>query len=284
MTPDQYCRDKAVVSGSSTYYSLLFVPAGRRGAVIALLAFCRELAAIADSRGEAVVAQRKMDWWHEEIDACCAGRSSHPVTRALQPALQQFNLPAEYFHEIIDGRSMDLHQQRYASFSELALYCQRVGGVVCLMTADILGYRQRQTLKYAETLGTALQLTRMIRDTRHAIDHGRVYFPLDELHAAGLDADALPAGGDSLRRLLATQCRRAREYFQRALDCLPAEDRYAQRSGLILAAIHLALLDEIEADGYQVMQRRVQLTPLRKLWIAWRINVRETRRHRRGRG
>jgi phytoene synthase len=284
MTPDQYCQDKAVVSGSSTYYSLLFAPAAPRRAVIALLAFCRETADIADSRGEAVVAQRKLDWWHEEIDACFAGRPSHPVTRALQPALEQYNLPCEYFHEVIDGRSMDLHQQRYANFSELALYCQRVAGVVCLMAAEIFGYRHRQTLKYAETLGTALQLTRIVREARYAVDHGRIYYPLDELHAHGLDADAIPANGEALRRLLAAQCERARDYYRRALACLPQTDRYAQRSGLILAAIYQALLAEIEADDYQVMQRRLQLTPLRKLWIAWTTNVRERRIHRRSGG
>jgi len=279
MTPDQYCQEKAAAGGSSTYYSLLFVPSAQRRAVMALQAFRGELAGIAGSPGEAVIAQRKLDWWREEIDATFAGRPSHPVTRALQPALEQYNLPAEYFHEVIDGMSMDLHRQRYADFSELALYCQRVGGVIGLMSAEIFGYRRRETLKYAENLGTALRLTRILRDARHDTDHGRVYFPLDELRAHGLDADALPVAGEGLREMLALQGRRARDYFVRALTCLPEQDRYAQRSGLVLAAIHQALLTEIEADGYRVMERRLALTPLRKLWLAWTTNFRERRQH-----
>lgn len=284
MTPDEYCREKAAAGASSVHYSLLFAPAECRRAVIAVQAFCRELADIADNRGEAVIAQRKLDWWREEIDAGFTGRPSHPVTRALQPALAQYNLPAEYFHEMIDGKSMDLHRQRYANFSELALYCQRVAGVAGLMWAEMFGYRRRETLKYAETLGTALQLARILRDARHDADHGRVYFPLDELHAHGIDADNLSAAGKNLRKLLVLQDRRARDYFARALTCLPEEDRYAQRGGLAMAAIHQALLAEIEADGYRVMERRLELTPLRKLWIAWKVNIRERRRHRKSGG
>jgi phytoene synthase len=280
MTPDQYCQEKGAPGGSSTYYSLRFLPADQRRAVFALQAFRAELAGIAGSPGEAVIAQRKLDWWHEEIDASFADRPNHPVTRALQPALERYNLPAEYFHEVIDGMAMDLHRQRYADFSELALYCQRVAGVISLMSTEVFGYRKRETLKYAETLGTALQLTRILRDARLHADHGRVYFPLDELHAHGLDPEALPVAGDALRELLALQGRRARDYFMRALTCLPEQDRYSQRSGLVLSAIHQALLTEIEADGYRVMERRLALTPLRKLWIAWTVNMHERRRHR----
>lgn len=280
MTPDQYCEDR-LDSGSSAYYSLRFVAPGKRRAIVPLLALCRELAEIADSHGEVVIAQRKLDWWRDEIDACFAGRPSHPVTRALQPALQHYNLPAEYFHEIVDGVSMDLHRQRYANFSELALYCQRVAGVVHLMLAEIFGYRRRQTLKYAETLGTALRLTRMIRDLRRDLDHDRLYLPLDELRAHAIHPDAVSADAEKLRALLTVQAARAREYFERAFACLPEEDRYAQRGGLILAAIHQALLTEIEAEGYPVMRQRLQLTPLRKLWIAWNTNRRERKHQRR---
>jgi len=280
MSPDDYCQRKAATSGSSVYYSFLFLPAQQRRAIVALYAFCREVDDVVDHCSDAGVAQRKLDWWRAEIDACFDGRSSHPVTLALQPVLQQYNLPAEYFHEIGDGMTMKLQRQRYASFNELALYCHRVAGVVGLLSAEIFGYRRRETLKYAETLGTALQLTSIIRDVREDAARGRVYLPLDELHEQGIDADTILSVNDGLDELLARQARRARDYYDRALACLPEEDRYAQRGGLIMAGIYQTLLTEIEADGYRVMQRRLQLTPLRKLWIAWRTTRRERRRNR----
>lgn len=283
MSPDQYCQNKAAGSGSSFYYSFLFLPAEQRRAIVALYAFCREVDDAVDECSDSDVARRKLDWWRQEIEACFRAQASHPVTRALQPALQQYNLPVEYFQEIIDGMAMDLEQQRFDSFSELALYCHRVAGVVGLLSAEIFGYRRRETLKYAEALGTAFQLTNIIRDVREDAERGRVYLPLDELLEYRINPHDLLNGqaDERLRELLDFQTRRARDYYARAFARLPEADRYAQRCGLIMAAIYQTLLDEIEADGFQVLQQRIRLTPLRKFWIAWSTARRERRRHRR---
>jgi phytoene synthase len=282
MSPDEYCQNKAAASGSSFYYSFLFLPAEQRRAIMALYAFCREVDDVVDECSDRDVARRKLDWWREEIAACFSGQPKHPVTSALASALQSYNLPAEYFQEIIDGMNMDLEQQRYESFSELALYCHRVAGVVGLLSAEIFGYQQRDTLKYAESLGTAFQLTNIIRDVREDAERGRIYLPLDELLEYHINPHDLLKDevNDALPLLLSFQAERANSYYQRALGQLPDQDRYAQRSGLIMTAIYQKLLNEIEADGYQVMQHRIRLTPLRKLWIAWTTARRERRRHR----
>ena len=282
MSPDEYCQNKAAASGSSFYYSFLFLPAEQRRAIMALYAFCREVDDVVDECSDGDVARRKLDWWREEIAACFSGQPKHPVTTALASALPSYNLPAEYFQEIIDGMNMDLEQQRYESFSELALYCHRVAGVVGLLSAEIFGYQQRATLKYAESLGTAFQLTNIIRDVREDAGRGRIYLPLDELLEYRVNPHDLLSGeiNDALTPLLHFQAERADSYYQRALGQLPDQDRYAQRSGLIMTAIYQTLLSEIQADGYRVMQHRIRLTPVRKLWIAWTTARRERRRHR----
>jgi phytoene synthase len=282
MSPDEYCQNKAAASGSSFYYSFLFLNAEQRQAIMALYAFCREVDDVVDECSDRDVARRKLDWWREEIAACFSGQPKHPVTSALASTVQKYNLPAEYFQEIIDGMSMDLEQQRYESFSELALYCHRVAGIVGLLSAEIFGYQHRDTLKYAESLGTAFQLTNIIRDVREDAERGRIYLPLDELLEYRINPHDLLKGetGDALPSLLGFQAERANSYYQRALGLLPEQDRYAQRSGLIMTAIYQKLLNEIGTDGYQVMQHRIRLTPLRKLWIAWTTARRERRRHR----
>ncbi len=283
MSPDQYCQQKAVRSGSSFYYSFLFLPLEQRRAITALYAFCREVDDVVDECTDAGVAHRKLDWWQEEIERCFAGRARHPVSRALEQPVHNYNLPPEYFREIIDGMEMDLQQNRYENFSELALYCHRVAGVVGLLSAEIFGYRHRDTLRYAEELGTAFQLTNILRDVREDAERGRIYLPLDELLEHRLNPHELlnTRATDRLHDLLRFQAQRARRYYRRAISHLPPADRYAQRSGLIMAAIYQTLLDEIEADGFRVMQRRLSLTPLRKLWIAWSTARREQRWHRR---
>ncbi len=283
MSPDQYCQQKAAASGSSFYYAFLFLEPGQRRAITALYAFCREVDDVVDECRDTGVARRKLDWWRGELERCFAGAPQHPVSRALQAPLEHFNLPQEYFQEIVDGMQMDLDRSRYDSFSDLALYCQRVAGVVGLLSAEIFGYRERGTPDYAQQLGTAFQLTNILRDVREDACRGRIYLPMDELDRFGVDPRDLLLGrpGERQRALFAFQAQRARQYYQGALQRLPAADRYAQRAGLIMAAIYQALLDEIEADGFRVLEQRIQLTPLRKLWIAWRTAGREKRRQRR---
>lgn len=283
MTPEQYCRDKAARSGSSFYYSFLFLPPVKRRAIIALYAFCREVDDAVDEISDPEVAARTLQWWREEIHRTFAGEAAHPVGQALQTALADFDLQEAYFQEIIDGMGMDLTHSRYQNESELTLYCHRVASVVGLLSVEIFGYQDRRTLRFAEKLGQALQLTNIIRDVREDAERGRIYLPLDEMARFGVtEADVLAyRQTPALIDLLASQHQRALKLYQQAMQALPAVDRPAQRTALIMAAIYSTTLNEIAEDGYQVMQHRVSLTPLRKLWIAWRTARSERKRARR---
>ncbi|PCH66069.1 MAG: squalene synthase HpnD [Gammaproteobacteria bacterium] len=282
MTSDEYCQDKAAKSGSSFYYSFRFLPEKQRQAIIALYAFCREVDDTVDEISDKELAATKLEWWRNEIILTFKGEATHPVGRSLQSALENFDLHEEYFMEIIDGMAMDLDQFTYPSFKNLALYCHRAASVVGLLSVEIFGYQDRATLKYAENLGMALQLTNIIRDVREDAERGRIYLPQDELARFNVKADDLfnLKSSPELIELLKFQTERAKNYYQKAMQLLPDCDRYSQRTGLIMAAIYEATLDEIEKDGFGVMQRRISLTPLRKLWLAWRTARREKRRHR----
>ncbi len=282
MTPEQYCEKKTARSGSSFYYSFLFLPPEQRRAIMALYAFCREVDDVVDECSDPALAQTTLQWWREEIARLYAGTPQHPVTQALQTAIARYNLPQEHFQEIIDGMAMDLSQTRYATFKELSLYCYRVASVVGLMAATIFGYEDRHTLKYAHDLGMAFQLTNILRDVGEDAARGRIYIPADELARFGVSEDDIRAqrmsGG--MQELLRFQAERARNYYDKAFAHLPTADRYRQRSGLIMAAIYLSTLDAIEQQGYPVLARRVRLSPWRKLWIAWRTARGEARRQR----
>jgi len=283
MTPDEYCQQKTARSGSSFYYSFLFLPEERRRAIIALYAFCREVDDVVDEYADVGVARTKLAWWRDEVARLYDGAPQHPVSRALAPAVERFGLQQEHFLEIVDGMQMDLDYDAYPSFTELSLYCYRAASVVGLLTAGIFGYEDAATTRYANDLGLAFQLTNILRDVREDAERGRVYLPLDELQRFGVAAEELrkPVTTDAIRELFAFQATRARDYYRRAFEHLPETDRYAQRSGLIMAEIYQRLLDEIERDGYRVLEHRIRLTPLRKLWLAWRTARREERRHRR---
>ena len=276
MSPDEYCQQKAAASGSSFYYSFLFLPPERRRAITALYAFCREVDDVVDEVSDVGVARTKLAWWRTEVANLFAGHPQHPVTRALAPFAGPYGLDAARMNEIIDGMEMDLVRHRYADFDSLALYCHRAAGVVGQLSAGIFGYTNPSTLEYAETLGIAFQLTNIIRDVGEDTRRDRVYIPQEDLARFGLaPEDILARRGDArFASLMAFQADRAIGYYDRAYGRLAPEDRRNQRAGLIMAAIYRALLEEIRRDGYRVLDRRIALTPLRKLWIAWKTWVR----------
>ncbi|HUL92442.1 MAG TPA: presqualene diphosphate synthase HpnD [Burkholderiales bacterium] len=272
MTPDEYCQQKAAQSGSSFYYSFLFLPQERRRAITALYAFCREVDDAVDEPSDPSAARAALQWWRGEVSRLFAGDPQHPVTRALAPWTRDFGIDAARLGEIMDGLEMDLNQTRYLDFTGLRLYCHRVAGVVGTLAAGIFGYRNAATLEYAERLGLAFQLTNIIRDVGEDARKSRIYLPMDELKEFGVSAaDILGARHtENFARLMRFQAERARRCYDEAFAILPPEDRQAQRPGLMMAAIYRTLLDEIADDGYQVLKQRIALTPVRKLWIAWR--------------
>jgi phytoene synthase len=272
MTPDEYCRSKAAASGSSFYYSFMFLPQERRRAITALYAFCREVDDAVDECSEPALARTKLAWWRTEVARIYDGDPGHPVAQALAPVVRSFDLAQEHFYEVIDGMEMDLSRTRYADFKALQLYCYRVASVVGLMAAQIFGYRNRRTLRYAHDLGLAFQLTNIIRDVGEDARRGRIYLPLDELDRFQVsEAEVLESRpSERFRRLMGHQLQRAEQFYAQALAELPGEDSVAQRPGLVMAAIYRALLEEIRRDGFPVLTHRTSLTPLRKFWIAWK--------------
>ncbi|MEI7613852.1 MAG: presqualene diphosphate synthase HpnD [Betaproteobacteria bacterium] len=272
MTPQEYCQQKAASSGSSFYYSFMFLPPNRRRAITALYAYCREVDDVVDECHDPQIAATKLAWWRLELGRLYSGQPEHPVTQALLPVLSEFNLPQEQLLEIIDGMEMDLQQTRYLDFKVLSLYCYRVASVVGLLAAEIFGFTDHRTQKYAHDLGMAFQLTNIIRDVGEDARRGRVYLPMDELKRFDVPvADILNSRySENFRMLMEFQIERAEHYYAQAMSQLPDVDRKTQRPGLVMAAIYRTLLDEIKRDGCQVLSQRTSLTPLRKIWIAWR--------------
>lgn len=274
MTPNQYCKQKTAKSGSSFYYSFMFLSAEKREAITALYAFCREVDDIVDECSELQVAQVKLAWWRDEIEKLYQRTPIHPVTKALLPHVTKFNLDQALFKEIIDGMEMDLNFNRYADFKQLQLYCYRVASVVGLLSAHIFGLHHRKTLKYAHDLGMAFQLTNIIRDVGEDARRKRIYLPLDELAQFNVTEDDILKSRESanVKALMDFQIHRAESFYDKALSQLPDEDRKSQIVGLMMAAIYRTLLREIQADGAEkVLNSRITLGALRKFSLALKV-------------
>ncbi len=280
MTPEQYVQSRARSSGSSFYYAFLFLPSPQRAAITAFYAFCREVDDVVDDALDPSVAAAKLAWWRSEVSDAFDGRPSHPVMHALMPLTSSFSIRAEQLHAVIEGCQMDLDQSRYLDYPGLQRYCHLVAGLVGEVSAGIFGHTQAVTLDYARRLGHALQLTNIIRDVGEDARRGRIYIPMSELQRFEVKAHELlrresPWGySDRFTALMQFQARRAHDAYDEALALLPEVDRQSQKPGLMMGNIYRALLEEIEADGFQVLHQRTSLTPMRKIWIAWRTHWR----------
>ena len=274
-SPERYVQEKAAASGSSFYYAFLFLPPRRRAAITAFYAFCREVDDVVDEVTDPGVAATKLAWWQQEVGRAFAGSPQHPVTRALLPLAAEFGIEARHLLAVVEGCQMDLTQSRYLDFPALERYCHLVAGVVGEVAARIFGQADPVTTAYAHKMGLAFQLTNIIRDVGEDAMRGRIYLPISELQRFDVKAHELLQRQDSdrFRALMAFQAERAHALYDEALALLPAVDRRSQKPGLMMASIYRTLLREIERDQFQVLQQRVALTPLRKLWLAWKMQA-----------
>jgi phytoene synthase len=274
VTSDEYCARRAAPAGSSLAYATRVLPAAQRRAMIALHAFCREVAGVAREVTDPQVARLKLGWWRTEVDAAFAGRPQHPVARAIAPALSAFALPRAAFQAVIDGAVADCEHPTHRSFATVEAHCRAIAGNVWELAAAVCGYRDPATPASVRELGVGLRLTGIARDLGADVRRSRLYVPEDELARFGVPPQALLQRGrlPGFPALMGHQAARARERCANALAALPAIDRKPQRPAIIMAAVAAALLDEIERDGFRVLERRIALAPLAKAWIAWKVS------------
>jgi phytoene synthase len=275
MSPEQYVQEKAAASGSSFYYAFLFLPKPRRAAITAFYAFCREVDDVVDDMVDMGIARTKLAWWQGEVRSAFAGQPNHPVLKALMPLAAEYGIEERHLQAVIEGCQMDLEQTRYLDFPNLQRYCHLVAGIVGEVAARIFGQTEAKTTEYAHRMGQAFQLTNIIRDVGEDAMRGRIYLPIDELQKFDVKAHEIlnRVYSDRFVALMKFQAARAHALYDEALALLPPQERRSQKPGLMMASIYRTLLTEIEHDGFHVLNQRISLTPLRKFWLAWRVQA-----------
>jgi len=263
---------------TSFYYSFLVLPAEQRHAIVAVWDFCRAVDDAVDEEPSASAGlptgREAVVFWREELARAFDG--AEPRTsqgRRLQPFIAAFSLPRQAFEDVIDGVAMDLDTTRYDTFDNLFEYCRRVASAVGLICIRIFGCTSARACEYAVNLGVALQLTNILRDVGGDLAKGRVYLPLEDLRRFGCTVDDLTAGHVTgpVRQLLEFECRRARDFYQRATMALPPEDRKKLVAAEIMRAVYFKTLERIERSGYDVFSARARVPRPQQALIALRV-------------
>jgi phytoene synthase len=267
-----------VARDTNFYYSFLVLPARKRSAIVAVWDFCRAVDDAVDEAATLDQGAAQVAEWRAEVARCFEGRP--PATAqgaALQPYISAFNLPRTAFEALIEGVEMDLRTRRYETFADLYQYCIRVASAVGLMCVEIFGYRNPSTRQYAIDLGVALQLTNILRDIPGDLSRGRLYLPMEDLARHGcteadLQKEAAQRGrgvqSSEVKRLLAFEAQRAKDYYARADAILPSEDARRMVAAQIMAAIYRTILGRIEAADYDVFSTVIRIPRPRRALIA----------------
>ena len=267
----QYCRDIAKKRAGNFYYSFMVLPRDKSDAMCAIYAFTRYCDDIADDLNEDMDKRYLLEKWHESLDKTATGQyEDSRILPAFHNAIKKFNIPLEYFHELINGATMDLSIDKYNTFEQLYGYCYRVASVVGLMCIHIFGFDAPSAKKYAEYCGIAFQLTNILRDMKEDALMGRVYIPEEDLRAFSYSSDDIINGvrDERFHKLMRFEVRRARTYYNAAKPLIPLVHESGRPGLCAMIQIYSGLLDKIERNRYDVFTKRASLSKRQKLSIA----------------
>jgi len=253
-------------------YGLLFLAASRREAATPLYALWRELREVNDECREPQVAQAKLGWWIEEIQALYRGRPRHPLTAALAPVVARHRLPAEPLLELIRALAEHAARPGYRTYETLRAHASATRGRLEALAARLAEGADDETAEWADGLGAALELAELVGDAGADAARGRVYLPHEDLMRFGVAPQELHAGRatEGVRRLIAFEAQRLAAELAHDLAIVPAAQRPRLLTPLVAAGIARVRLEQIRARPERALHERVQPAPLRQLWIAWR--------------
>lgn len=284
MNDYSYSRRIARESRSNFYLSFFFLPKEKRNGILAVYAFSRLVDDAVDEAPDERAAQDEVRLWRRRLHLCFNGSSekapepplSHPLLEELRDTIQRFQMPKKYFLDLLTGVEMDLTKKRYESFEELENYCYHVAGTIGLLCNRLFGLEEERAERYAVLLGTAFQLTNIIRDVGIDLKRGRLYLPRDELARFGVaESDLLERKiSENFFELMRFQAGRAEDYFQKAFQALPEEKRRKLLPAEIMTAVYRRILKRLQEENFPVFQKKVSLSKSEKLGLAIRSFIR----------
>ncbi|MDO5666357.1 MAG: squalene/phytoene synthase family protein [Alcaligenaceae bacterium] len=290
MTPLDYCATKSNRPTSSIYYALLTAPDHQRPHLIALLALHKEINEVLIECQEASVARVKLAWWRAELEHTLEGKPNHPISKAL---LTEGSLVSklrtdpnavtkiyQLFSELIDAAELDLSQGRYLDWPNLERYLQlNAVALGKLLAWQLLGddYIVEKHEPVVAHLAKGIALSIIVRDVGLHSIQGRIYIPMSDLRQFNVTAHQMQQRqyGDNFKALFDFEVQAVMDFFKAAqteLKQLPQDDIRRLRPLLSLATMHKELLHKLSNNPQSVFEHRINLSPLRKAWIAQKHN------------
>jgi phytoene synthase len=256
------CRLITKREARNFYYAFITLPARKRLAIYAAYAFCRYCDDAVDEESDIEDKLKALSDLRRRLSDAYNNKTSDSVFTALADSASAYDIPQEYFDEVINGVEMDLTKDRYRNFDELRTYCYRVASAVGLICIHIFGFKHPKAKDYAIDLGLAMQLTNILRDVGEDLKRGRIYIPQDEMERFGYGEDDLKRNvlNESQQQLMSFQAQRARGYFISGMKLMPYLSFRSRACPAVLAQLYSRVLDRIESKGYNVFDGKISLS------------------------
>ncbi len=268
------CKRLNALHGKTYYLATLLLPAKKRPYVHALYGFARYADEIVDDLASTLSDEEKAShlrtWGDSVIADIRSGESSDLIGRALVDTVKTFDIPVSYFEAFMKSMEMDLTVTRYDTYDDLMEYVYGSAVVIGLEMLPILGYSDDRAIPAATALGQAFQLANFIRDIGEDIDRGRIYMPLEDLARFGVSEEML------LRRQMTPEIVEAIKYqIQRVRDLQKVAEAGIKYLSPIsrpciraASELYCGIVDEIEANNYDVFNKRASTSKMRRLRVA----------------
>ena len=263
------CRSITRREARNFYYAFLTLPAAQRRAIYVTYAFCRHCDDAVDAERSNQEKLAMLVSLRNHLSETYQGHAPTPVLLALTDVADRYEIPEEYFQEVLSGVECDLVKDRYQDFEQLRGYCYQVASVVGLICLQIFGYKDSDAKAHAIDLGLAMQLTNIARDVREDLDFGRIYLPQDEMAWFGYTEEELQAGvvNDAFVNLMRFQAQRAKRYFRSGFQLLPYLSPRSRACPAVLGRLYSKILDRIESADYDVLSHRIGLSTTEKVRV-----------------
>ena len=257
-----FSRRIARTRARNFYYSFLLLSREQKNAMCAIYAFMRHSDDISEGEGASAEAIHQ---WRTDLDNALAGNfPENPLWPAFHDTVKRYNIPHQYFHEMIEGVSGDLQPRQIQTFDELYRYCYQVASVVGLTIIHIFGFDNPEALALAEKCGIAFQLTNILRDVREDRENRRIYVPAEDIQRFSANLAHYDANFIELMRFEAA---RAEAYYQESRPLIALVHKRSRRSLWALIEIYRRLLLKIEKSNFDVLDRRIRIPTSEKLGI-----------------
>ncbi len=247
-------------------------PREHRPAFQSIYAFCRWSDDLGDEVGDTARSLDLLDWWRDQLRALYQGQARHPVMIALAETVTHYEIPIGPFEALIDAFVQDQTLTEYQTYAQLLDYCTRSANPVGHLVLHVAGAYNADNARLSDATCTALQLANFWQDVARDLAIGRIYLPREDRHHFGyaeFDLRALRFTS-AFAALMRFEVERTRALFVEGRALVPRVPRAFAVDIDLFSRGGLAILDRIEARGFDVLSGRPALTRWTKIGLLGR--------------